>query len=647
MRDFRRRGRRPGDADARLRAVPEPTIRAGVRELAAARPSTSHRSRRVVDVSPDERFEALYRAHYAAVLRFARRRTDPTSAEDVAPRRSRSRGAARRSRRKPLPWLYTTAANELNNRRRKARSDAQGGRAPLRQAATPPTPSSNATPSCAPSPASPPATGKPAPRRVGGPQPRRRARVAGTTRVAFAVRVSRARKRLAAALEDRRPRPRPPEPTMPVTSSNACAPPIPRATSTRTRPRRCCGTSRAGRSSPSPSGAGGRWSSSRSRSRRPRPWCSCPAEATGTSPPARTRRPRPWQPDPVCRTTIDTQMRTPTVTRHARRNRALAAGRPLAPAVRTASTSSTETRGADGVLRFTDGEHEGDRRWTRLHRAEREPGFIAEFRERYKRGTLDESARRPSTAGPPGATSSTRSATGSSSTWTTRQGCRWARSNVRGPLRARRNVHRDDAGQALEQLPPTPENAAKLGGSAATGERLADLPVVAERVDDAAEAPAVRVARRRTPRSRPPRRPAHRRVRIVDDQQHPHRAAAQRLGAEVDVRGRLVGDPERSRRRRELGDDLLVGADPVLHHGAEGGLVELDRLRPRRTESWAIARVTRTSNQYQRMRGIGSGTWRSADRRGSGAPDGGGGRRGLDHILHLRTYLPRTQLPGR
>ena len=72
------------DADARLRAAARAGDPAGVRELAPDRASTSARSRRVVDVSPDERFDALYRAHYAAVLRFARRRTDPASAEDVA-----------------------------------------------------------------------------------------------------------------------------------------------------------------------------------------------------------------------------------------------------------------------------------------------------------------------------------------------------------------------------------------------------------------------------------------------------------------------------------------------------------------------------------------------------------------------------------
>src|SRR5262245_43228448 len=66
-------------------------------------------------------------------------------------------------------------------------------------------------------------------------------------------------------------------------------------------------------------------------------------------------------------------------------------------------------------------------------------------------------------------------------------------------------------------------------------ERLADLPVMAERVFDPPQEPAVLLAhgidlgRSRLDGA------AYRRCRIVDDQQHLHRPAPERLGAEVRV----------------------------------------------------------------------------------------------------------------
>jgi hypothetical protein len=69
-------------------------------------------------------------------------------------------------------------------------------------------------------------------------------------------------------------------------------------------------------------------------------------------------------------------------------------------------------------------------------------------------------------------------------------------------------------------------------------------------------------------------------VRIRHDEEHPHAASAQRLGAEGVVRWRLIGDPERGIPDRELCDDRLVfigAADPVDLHGSERRLVELDR----------------------------------------------------------------------
>ena len=103
-------------------------------------------------------------------------------------------------------------------------------------------------------------------------------------------------------------------------------------------------------------------------------------------------------------------------------------------------------------------------------------------------------------------------------------------------------------------------------------ERLADLPVVAEGVLDPAQAPAVLVGDGGDLAGAGLDRPAHRGLRVVDDQQHPDAAAAERLGAEVAVRWRLVGHPERRRTDRELGHDrlVLVGAtEPEDLDGAE------------------------------------------------------------------------------
>jgi RNA polymerase sigma-70 factor (ECF subfamily) len=75
----------------------------------------------VRDTAP-QRFEALFRANHRAVLRYAQRRTDPDTAEEVAAetfaiawRRFDAAPGAQ-----PLPWLLVIARNVLANRRRAA-----------------------------------------------------------------------------------------------------------------------------------------------------------------------------------------------------------------------------------------------------------------------------------------------------------------------------------------------------------------------------------------------------------------------------------------------------------------------------------------------------------------------------------------------
>ncbi len=88
--------------------------------------------------------------------------------------------------------------------------------------------------------------------------------------------------------------------------------------------------------------------------------------------------------------------------------------------------------------------------------------------------------------------------------------------------------------------------------------RRADLPVVAERVDDAAEPPSVRLLHRGDHGRAGSGGAAHGGVGIVHDEQHPHAAAAERLGTEVQVLRRLVGHPERRVADAQLRDHGLV-----------------------------------------------------------------------------------------
>lgn len=154
-----------------------------------------------------ERFEALYRAHYAEIVRFVHRRIDATSAEEVvaetfaiAWRRLADVPAD------PLPWLYVVARNVLYGERRAAASSRdkaehlaavtsrRPGRDPAEALAERDhvlrafTSLSDAD--------------REALRLVAweGLDHRTGAQVAGMTRVAFSMRVSRARRRLAAAL---------------------------------------------------------------------------------------------------------------------------------------------------------------------------------------------------------------------------------------------------------------------------------------------------------------------------------------------------------------------------------------------------------------------------------------------------------------
>ncbi len=92
------------------------------------------------------------------------------------------------------------------------------------------------------------------------------------------------------------------------------------------------------------------------------------------------------------RTTIDTRTRTPTIddATHAVTER-WQRGEQWHQRTAIDGHVYAEVRGADGVLRFSDditGTPDGE---LKQHIDRRAPGFVEEFRRRYQRGTLDES----------------------------------------------------------------------------------------------------------------------------------------------------------------------------------------------------------------------------------------------------------------
>jgi RNA polymerase sigma-70 factor (ECF subfamily) len=156
-----------------------------------------------------QRFEALYRAHYAAIVRFVHRRIDPASAEEIVAETFAI--AWRRLDSVPadaLPWLYVVARNLLRGERRSA-ARARHKAASFADAAKldrgrDPADAFAEREHVLRAFSALPERDREALRLVAweGLDHRDAARVFGTSRVAFAMRVSRARRRLAAALAD-------------------------------------------------------------------------------------------------------------------------------------------------------------------------------------------------------------------------------------------------------------------------------------------------------------------------------------------------------------------------------------------------------------------------------------------------------------
>jgi hypothetical protein len=92
---------------------------------------------------------------------------------------------------------------------------------------------------------------------------------------------------------------------------------------------------------------------------------------------------------------------------------------------------------------------------------------------------------------------------------------------------------------------------------------MADLPRVAERVADPAEAPAVLLVQRRELGGAEGDGARDQRAGVVDDQRQADGAPRERLGAEVPLVRRLVGDPEAAVADAQQRDDGLVLVGPA------------------------------------------------------------------------------------
>ena len=157
------------------------------------------------------RFEALFEAHRSAVLAYARRRVDADAAADVvaetflvAWRRLDAVGAD------PLPWLYGVARKVIaNHRRTHRRSEALVGRLAADRAPVVPSPEQafGRADALRGALAALNERDREALRLVAweGLQPEQAARAAGCSRATFAVRLHRARRRLALAMGQEHP----------------------------------------------------------------------------------------------------------------------------------------------------------------------------------------------------------------------------------------------------------------------------------------------------------------------------------------------------------------------------------------------------------------------------------------------------------
>src|SRR5215468_7444511 len=133
-------------------------------------------------------------------------------------------------------------------------------------------------------------------------------------------------------------------------------------------------------------------------------------------------------------------------------------------------------------------------------------------------------------------------------------------------------------------------------------ERSADLPLVAEWIDNPAEPPAVFVANGRRDARAGGDRSLDDRLGVVDDEQCATGRTVDRARTEAFHRRRAGCEPEGRFADGELGDNVVPVADAMQDGCAESGLVEGDRF------SWSVNPKLRLDAAHPR------GTLSRADR---------------------------------
>jgi hypothetical protein len=106
-------------------------------------------------------------------------------------------------------------------------------------------------------------------------------------------------------------------------------------------------------------------------------------------------------------------------------------------------------------------------------------------------------------------------------------------------------------------------------------QRLADLPLVAERIENLTHAPAVLIRDLRCRCGASRNGPSKHGVGIIDYEQSSTGRAANRLRAEARSVRATRGDPEHGVSDRQLRNDVIAVAHPVKDLGAKGRLTNV------------------------------------------------------------------------
>jgi hypothetical protein len=100
---------------------------------------------------------------------------------------------------------------------------------------------------------------------------------------------------------------------------------------------------------------------------------------------------------------------------------------------------------------------------------------------------------------------------------------------------------------------------------------------MSKRIEDPAETPAVRLLNRDNLGGTSPHSPFTHRIRVIHHHQHPHRTATERVRAEVQIRRRLIRNPELRTLHNQLRNNRTIRCiNAMEHHSPECSLIKGD-----------------------------------------------------------------------